>query len=78
MKSGVQKGDRIGIVAHDGVEFLDAFFACGKLGAILACYNWRMHWRELAQVVNDTTPKALIFSDEFKENIAQLLPTRRA
>jgi fatty-acyl-CoA synthase len=71
---GVQKGDRIGIVAHDGVEFLDAFFACGKLGAILACYNWRMHWRELAQVVNDTTPKALIFSDEFKDNIAQLLP----
>jgi fatty-acyl-CoA synthase len=71
---GVHKGDRIGIVAHDGVEFLDAFFACGKLGAILGCYNWRMHWRELAQVVNDTTPKALIFSDEFKDNIAQLLP----
>ncbi len=71
---GVQKGDRIGIVAHDGVEFLDAFFACGKLGAILACYNWRMHWRELAQVIDDTTPKALIFSDEFKDNIAQLLP----
>ncbi len=71
---GVQEGDRIGIVAHDGVEFLDAFFACGKLGAILACYNWRMHWRELAQVVNDTTPKVLIFSDEFKDNIAQLLP----
>lgn len=70
----IRKGDRVGIVAHDGVEFLDAFFACGKLGAILACYNWRMHWRELAQVVNDTTPKVLIFSDEFKDNIAQLLP----
>lgn len=71
---GVRKGDRIGIVAHDGVEFLDAFFACGKLGAILACYNWRMHWRELLQVVGDTTPKALIFSDEFKDTVAQVLP----
>ena len=69
---GLGKGDRVGIVAHDGVEFLDAFFACGKLGAILACYNWRMHWRELAQVVGDTTPKALIFSDEFKDNAAQV------
>ena len=69
---GVSKGDRVGIVAHDGVEFLDAFFACGKLGAILACYNWRMHWRELAQVVGDTTPKALIFSDEFKDNVARV------
>ncbi len=70
---GLGKGDRVGIVAHDGVEFLDAFFACGKLGAILACYNWRMHWRELAQVVGDTTPKVLVFSDEFKDNAAQVV-----
>ena len=55
--AGITKGDRIGIVAYDGVEFLDAFFACGKLGAILACYNWRMHWRELVQVIDDTTPQ---------------------
>jgi fatty-acyl-CoA synthase len=72
-EAGIQQGDRVGIVAFDGVEFLDAFFACGKLGAILACYNWRMHWRELAQVVNDTTPKVLIFSNEFKDNIQQML-----
>ncbi len=71
---GVGKGDRIGIIAHDGVEFLDAFHACGKLGAILACYNWRMHWRELAQVIADTTPKLLIYSDEFRESVANLLP----
>ena len=71
---GVRKGDRIGIIAHDGVEFLDAFYACGKLGAILACYNWRMHWRELAQVIADTTPKLLIFSDEFRDKIEALLP----
>ncbi len=71
---GIAKGDRIGIIAHDGVEFLDAFYACGKLGAILACYNWRMHWRELAQVIADTTPRLLIFSDEFREKVAALLP----
>ncbi len=71
---GIGQDDRIGIIAHDGVEFLDAFFACGKLGAILACYNWRMHWRELRQVINDTTPKLLIFSDEFSGNVAQVLP----
>jgi len=70
---GVRKGDRIGIVAHDGVEFLDAFFACGKLGAILACYNWRMHWRELAQVVADTTPRLLIFSDEFRASVEHVV-----
>ncbi len=70
---GVQQGDRIGIVAHDGVEFLDAFFACSKLGAILACFNWRLHWRELLQLVDNTTPKALIFSTEFAETVAQVV-----
>ena len=72
--AGIAKGDRVGIVAFDGVEFLDAFFACGKLGAILACYNWRMHWRELVRVIDDTTPRVLIFSDEFRESIGQALP----
>ncbi len=68
---GVRKGDRIGIVAHNGVEFLDAFFACGKLGAILTCFNWRLHWQELLQLMQDTTPKAIIFSDEFADKVAQ-------
>lgn len=69
---GVQKGDRVGILAHSGVEFLDTFFACGKLGAVLACYNWRLHWRELLHVVENTTPKVLIFSDEFKDMVGNL------
>lgn len=70
--AGVGRGDRVGIVARDGVEFLDAFFACGKLGAALACYNWRLHWRELLDAVENTTPKALIFSEDFADNAAQV------
>ena len=31
---GVQKGDRVAILARDGVEHLDLFYACAKLGAI--------------------------------------------
>ncbi len=70
--AGIQKGDRVGIVARDGVEFLDAFFACGKLGAILTCFNWRLHWRELQQLIEDTTPRVLIFSDDFADNVRQV------
>jgi fatty-acyl-CoA synthase len=70
--AGVQKGDRVAMVAHDGVEYLDAFFACGKLGAALSAMNWRLHWRELAALVEKTAPKVLIYSDEFSEKIAQV------
>ncbi|MBE2199986.1 MAG: long-chain fatty acid--CoA ligase [Anaerolinea sp.] len=65
-------GDRVAILARDGVEHLDAFFACAKLGAIHTALNWRLHWRELAAIVQHTTPKVLIYSDEFQEAVAQI------
>ncbi|GAB5491278.1 MAG: long-chain fatty acid--CoA ligase [Phototrophicaceae bacterium] len=70
--AGIQKGDRVAILAHDGVEHLDLFFACGKLGAIHVPFNWRLHWRELLDLVNDTTPTVLVFSDEFREEAQHL------
>ncbi|MEZ4428651.1 MAG: AMP-binding protein [Nannocystaceae bacterium] len=70
---GVGVGDRVGLLAHNGVEYLDALFACGKLGAILVPYNWREHWRELAERIAQTRPRALIFDPEFKEAVAEAL-----
>lgn len=70
--AGVGKGDRVAILARDGVEHLDLFFACGKLGAIHTALNWRLHGREVAALIQKTTPKALLYSDEFRE-VAQLL-----
>jgi fatty-acyl-CoA synthase len=32
---GIRKGDRVSILAMNRVEYLDALFACNKLGAIL-------------------------------------------
>jgi len=70
---GIKKGDRVAILAHNGVEYLDAFFACGKLGAILTCLNWRLHWRELRILLETTTPKVLIYSDDFKESVENII-----
>lgn len=70
--AGVQHGDRVAMLAHNGVEYLDTFFACGKLGAVLAGLNWRLHWRELAQLIEKTRPKVLIYSDEFKPMVEQI------
>lgn len=72
--AGVSRGDRVSMLALNGVEFLDAFFACGKLGAIFVPFNWRSHWRELAELIRQTTPKAIIFSDEFRESVSQFKP----
>ena len=75
---GVQRGDCVGMLALNGVEFLDAFFACGKLGAIFVPYNWRSHWRELVDLIEVTQPKVLIYSDDFKANVAEIEQATRS
>jgi fatty-acyl-CoA synthase len=70
---GIGKGDRVAILAKDGYEHLDLFFACSKLGAVHTALNWRSHWRELLEIFNYTNPKILIFSDDFKEGVANLI-----
>jgi acyl-CoA synthetase (AMP-forming)/AMP-acid ligase II len=70
--AGVEKGDRVAILARDGVEHLDSFFACGKLGAIHTALNWRLHWRELLGLIEMTQPKVLIYSDDFAESVASI------
>ncbi|MGD8406816.1 MAG: long-chain fatty acid--CoA ligase [Anaerolineales bacterium] len=69
---GIGKGDRVTILAKDGYEHLDVFFACSKLGAIHTALNWRLHWQELLDIFKNTTPKILVFSDDFLENVIQL------
>jgi fatty-acyl-CoA synthase len=70
--AGTGKGDRVAILARDGVEHLDCFFACSKLGAIHTALNWRLHWRELVGIIENTQPQVLLYSDDFKDNVAAL------
>lgn len=76
--AGVQPGDRVAILARDGVEHLDTFFACSKLGAIHMPLNWRLHWREIAGILANTTPKLLLYADDFLPAVRQLQPDDRA
>lgn len=71
-EAGIERRDRVAILARDGVEHLDCFFACSKIGAIHTALNWRLHWRELEQIVETTTPSVLIYSDDFKESVTEL------
>lgn len=72
--AGVGRGDRVALLAHNGVEVLDVFFACAKLGAVFVPLNWRSHWRELAEVIDLTGPKLLVFGEEFAAAAAELGP----
>jgi fatty-acyl-CoA synthase len=61
----VKKGDRVAVLAMNCVEYLDIWFALGKLGAILQNLNWRLSPRELVGLLVDAAPKVLVYGDEF-------------
>lgn len=62
---GVGRGDRVGLLAHNGVEVLDALFAASRLGAVFVPYNWRLHAQELGQLLDLTAPRVLLHGAEF-------------
>lgn len=68
--AGIDHGDRVAILARDGIEHLDIFYACGKLGAVHTALNWRLHWRETVALIHSTQPKVLFYSSEFSEAVS--------
>lgn len=71
---GVEKGDRVSILAHNSVVYLDLFYGLAKLGAIFAPLNWRLTGRELTYIVNDCEPKVLLCGPEFVSVLAEMRP----
>ena len=63
-KIGLEKGDRAGILAMDGIHHYDLFYACGKTGCVSTPYNWRLHPKEVLYQVQVSKPKVFIHSDE--------------
>ena len=69
---GVKKGDRVAILAMNCVEYLDVWFACGKLGAILQTLNWRLTASELIDLIDDATPQVLVYGSDFVSQAAAI------
>ncbi len=70
---GVGMGDRVSILAHNSLVYLDLLYGVGKIGAVLAPLNWRLQPRELAYIVGDCTPKALFCGPEFVDAARQIV-----
>jgi len=64
---GLKSGDRISILAHNCLEFLETIMATAKLGLILVPLNWRLTAAELSFILNDSGAETLLFDSELQE-----------
>lgn len=66
---GIAKGERVAALMVNCIEFLEIFFACAKIGAIMVPLNFRLEVPELRYILEDCAPRALIYSSDFAEKI---------
>lgn len=68
---GIQKGDRVAVLAINCPEYLDLLFAAGKLGAVLVPLNWRLTVRELVIILQDCAPAVLCHDETYADTARQ-------
>jgi len=72
LADGIEKGERVGLLLMNSAEFMEAFFALGKIGAVVVPLNWRLVADELEFILKDSGTKRLIFDDDFASTVGDL------
>ena len=69
---GFRHGDRVGLLAHNRAEFVDAFFATGMSGIVLVPLGTRLTPRELEFIARDAGLSGVIYDGAFAGTVREL------
>jgi long-chain acyl-CoA synthetase len=70
---GLRKGDRIGVLAQNSLEYVYLYGAAAKLGAIMLPMNWRLSSQEVEYILSDGSPKVIFAGLEFHGMISPFI-----
>ena len=71
---GIGRGDNVGIQLYNCAEYLEAFFACSKIGAIPVNVNYRYVADELQGLFNSLHLRGLVYGADFDAAVLDVLP----
>lgn len=76
---GLRRGDRVGLLARNCLEYVEIELAAAKAGLILAALNWRLGDRELQHCISLVEPEVVIVQGELVAALdrLELAPHRR-
>ena len=69
---GLKRQDRVGILSQNSLEFQEVYGACEISGFICATVNWRLAIPEMVYIINDGSPKVMIFEAAYAETVAAM------
>jgi len=71
---GIGRGDNVGIQLYNSLEYLEAFFACCKIGAAPVNVNYRYVADELTHLFGMLDLEALVYGEAFEAEVAKTVP----
>ena len=69
---GIERGDRVAILANNHLDYIQLIVACAKIGVIAACQNWRLGTRELQHCIDLVEPRLLFHSEQTRAALDSL------
>ena len=75
---GIGRGDQIAILSENRVEYLEVVLAAARLGAVVACLNWRLTPREIDESLDVVTPSLVVVSPRHQNLLQAATQGRRA
>jgi len=72
LSQGIQKGDVVSLLLPNSAEYIIAYFACFKTGAIAGPVNSLLKPQEIVYVIADSEAKALFASSEFATEVTSI------
>ncbi len=69
-RAGLGRGDRIGVLGKNSLEYFLLYGAASALGAIVLPVNWRLSAEEVAFNLNDGSPRLLFADLEYQPLVA--------
>jgi len=70
---GLQKGDRISVLAQNSLEYIYLYGATSKIGVIMVPINWRLKSKEIEYIVSDASPRVIFTNPEYQDLIRPLI-----
>jgi len=71
---GVKKGDMVAMLQVNCPEFIEAYNAAAKLGAIYVPLNFRARKDELSYMLNNCEAKVLFVGERYVEMVREMKP----
>ncbi len=67
MDMGIGRGEKVAILSFNCNQYLECYFALGKIGAVAVPLNFRLHPDELKFITNNADALAMVVGEQFVE-----------